>query len=510
MTALRNFFTRISRAMSSAPQRQLTEAELRALSHEQLLTYTLQHIHSSSATPSKRPAPQAQPTYTADEQPTSISQSKKKKRKTFDMSRYGQRMIALRLVYTGWRFHGFSTQVTSENTVEHHLFAALLKTRLIESRETCQYSRSGRTDVGVSALGQVIGLRIRSNVVPPSSAKTELDFVKVINGNLPSGIRILAWAPVSDGTSAWPKTYSGDPEAARKHWAAYESGEKVADKAVVRRPGAAFSARFDAIYRSYKYFFVRGDLDIEAMRAAAKMFQGSHDFRNFCRIDENVTSFERLMYTVDIRRVSGDDTGEGEERTMYYIFVKGQAFLWHQVRCMAAVLFDVGMGREEPSIIERMLVDARSGRGKFGRGRPQYRMASPIPLLLYECAYPDSVVAFPQKIRMRGSKPEQRGDDDELELQQSQFDRVDTVLSKCYAELATQCSIVGAMLSENDKFRSADGQDRTFGERGWKRNFLLDLNKGRHVAYDDRACDDSLEVKLERAAEKKRKKEMAM
>jgi tRNA pseudouridine38/39 synthase len=31
--------------------------------------------------------------------------------------------------------------------------------------------------------------------------------------------------------------------------------------------------------------------------------------------------------------------------------VKGTAFLWHQVRCMAAVLFMVGYGHEAPAVI---------------------------------------------------------------------------------------------------------------------------------------------------------------
>jgi len=38
---------------------------------------------------------------------------------------------------------------------QHHLFAALQKTRLIVDRDSSHYSRCGRTDKGVSALGQV-------------------------------------------------------------------------------------------------------------------------------------------------------------------------------------------------------------------------------------------------------------------------------------------------------------------------------------------------------------------
>ncbi len=50
------------------------------------------------------------------------------------------------------------TQETVEATVEGLLFSALRKTRLIPEQaeiSSLQYSRCGRTDKGVSALGQV-------------------------------------------------------------------------------------------------------------------------------------------------------------------------------------------------------------------------------------------------------------------------------------------------------------------------------------------------------------------
>lgn len=46
-------------------------------------------------------------------------------------------------------------QEDTTQTIENHLFHALTKSCLIESRETSQYHRCGRTDKGVSAFGQV-------------------------------------------------------------------------------------------------------------------------------------------------------------------------------------------------------------------------------------------------------------------------------------------------------------------------------------------------------------------
>lgn len=49
--------------------------------------------------------------------------------------------MVLKLCYLGWDYQGFAVQEDSQNTIEAQLFAALLKTRLIESRETSNYHR---------------------------------------------------------------------------------------------------------------------------------------------------------------------------------------------------------------------------------------------------------------------------------------------------------------------------------------------------------------------------------
>jgi len=86
-------------------------------------------------------------------------------------------------------------------TVETHLFAALRATRLIAADATwaqCGYSRCGRTDKGVSALRQLVALRLRA---APHGAEA-LDYVALLNRQLPSDIRVLSWRPAPEGFSA--------------------------------------------------------------------------------------------------------------------------------------------------------------------------------------------------------------------------------------------------------------------------------------------------------------------
>lgn len=94
---------------------------------------------------------------TTSPQPPGNSKKSKKggKERPFDFSAHPRRHVAVRLAYLGWFYQGFAVQDNTDNTVEARLFEALLKTRLIQGRETSNYHRCGRTDKGVSAFSQV-------------------------------------------------------------------------------------------------------------------------------------------------------------------------------------------------------------------------------------------------------------------------------------------------------------------------------------------------------------------
>ena len=48
--------------------------------------------------------------------------------------RYNTRHVALKIVYLGWDYQGFATQEDTNKTIEHAIFEALHRTKLIESR----------------------------------------------------------------------------------------------------------------------------------------------------------------------------------------------------------------------------------------------------------------------------------------------------------------------------------------------------------------------------------------
>jgi len=340
-------------------------AALEALSRDELIELALR------VSPSEMPASGA-----GSSESTSKPTKRHKEQRPFDMSRYAQRHVALRVAYIGTAYQGFAYQVETEDTVEGRVLEALMKTRLITDRASSGVSCGGRTDKGVSALGQVLALRVRSNLVdgegviaplhaPPSAARSspaaadplvappaaappmELDYCHLLNRVLPPDIRVTAWSPTD----------------------------------------AQFSARFSATHRTYKYFFARAGLDVERMAEGARRLLGEHDFRNFCKIDPSVTNFRRSVLAAAIQPASGGGGGEDADSplALWEFEVRGTAFLYHQVRCMVAVLFLIGEGKEAPTIVSELLDTARYPR------RPNYEIASEAPLLLHEIGYDDLV-----------------------------------------------------------------------------------------------------------------------
>lgn len=279
-----------------------------------------------------------------------------KRKKVFDFSKFTTRHVAIRFAYLGWNYSGLAVQLNSPNleTVEGHILDCMYKAKLIPTRnpQDCNFSRCGRTDKGVSAFKQVISLNVRSvlsleDQKNPEKDEEELDYLHILNQILPEDIRL------------------------------YE---------ICLQPPPDFDARFSCSYRRYKYFFhYKGPehLNLEEMQRAATMFEGEHDFRNFCKVDpsKQITNFRR---NIDQAMIIPANNHQAEG--LYCVDLRGKAFLWHQVRSMVAVLLLVGQGLE-PAEIVRDLLDVEKYPGK-----PIYEMAADIPLVLWDCGFPDNMV----------------------------------------------------------------------------------------------------------------------
>ncbi|CAG0894946.1 unnamed protein product, partial [Darwinula stevensoni] len=282
----------------------------------------------------------------------------KKVPRGFDFSKHGKRHVAFWIKYLGWDFQGFVVQDDTEQTIEAALFQAFAKTKLVESRQTSNYHRCGRTDKGVSAFTQVISLDVRSNakdgvgVITPnpsmSSGSEELNYSYMLNRVLPHEIRVIAWAPVE----------------------------------------SSFSARFNCVQRTYKYFIPRGNLNIEE---AALSLIGEHDFRNLCKMDVNngVLTYTRKISSVTLDLTKGtEDSDQQSPYDLFVLTIEGQGFLWHQIRCIVAILLLIGEGKEDSSVIQELLDISKNPWLKlFLFSKPVYAMAHELSLCLFDAQF---------------------------------------------------------------------------------------------------------------------------
>ncbi len=123
---------------------------------------------------------------------------------------------------------------------------------------------------------------------------------------------------------------------------------------------------------------------------------GRHDFRNLCKMNcEQVYNFERVMvkgkvvspqtvYSVSEGSIVIEDQQDSipcSSRDMCHVEICGQAFLWHQIRCIMSILFLVGCQLEPPEVVKELL-DIQTNPAK-----PSYEMASENALVLQDCSF---------------------------------------------------------------------------------------------------------------------------
>jgi tRNA pseudouridine38-40 synthase len=196
--------------------------------------------------------------------------------------------------YDGSAYHGLQYQ-PALRTVAGELETAL--TRIF--REPVKITAAGRTDAGVHATGQVISFQAE-RVFPIER------LALAINGSTAPDFSVREAELVADG----------------------------------------FSARFDALERSYDYlilnrrfpsalwraraWFVPIAVDEARLAAAALSLVGEHDFVSFCGEAPERGGTVRTVNGIDVER-----SGE-----LLRLTVRGRGFLHHMVRVMVGTLVD--------------------------------------------------------------------------------------------------------------------------------------------------------------------------
>lgn len=235
--------------------------------------------------------------------------------------------------YDGGHFGGWQSQAHA-NAIQD-----IIEARLAEIFKTSiRIHGSGRTDAGVHALGQVFHF----------DAEWRHETAKLLAAlriGLPPGIQVKSVHPAP----------------------------------------ADFHARFQATGKRYEYRIHLGDadpftkpycwpvfrpLDVAAMRAAAAVLRGKHDFRAFTAINGT----EREDTVRDLRRL--DVTKRGR---LIRIVAEADGFMYKMVRSLAGVLESVGEGKLAVEEVRRILAG--------GERVPAVQTAPPQGLFLMKVFY---------------------------------------------------------------------------------------------------------------------------
>jgi len=209
------------------------------------------------------------------------------------------RNLRIDICYDGTRYRGWQRLSTTENTIQGKLEAAL--SRILG--EPIEVSGSGRTDAGVHALGQVVNFHCGS-AMPAREILTQL------RRYLPEDIGIYSCREASERfharLNAKEKTYC------YRIWNSEEP--------------CVFERRFVAVFPE--------KLDTPAMKKAADILCGEHDFSAFCGNPRFKKTTVRFVRCIEIDR-------QGNE---LQIRVTENGFLHSMVRIIVGTLIEVGRG----------------------------------------------------------------------------------------------------------------------------------------------------------------------
>ncbi len=214
------------------------------------------------------------------------------------------------LEYDGTDFEGWQVQ-GARRTVQGCVVAAL--ETIVGGR--VQLTGSGRTDSGVHAQGQVASVRL----------DTRLDAAalqRALNGNLPDDVAVRAVDVVADD-------FDARRDARSKHYR-YRIWNHP-----VRSP-----------LRARQAWWVRGSLDLDAIRKAAPALVGRHDFASFQAAGSEVQTSVRTLTRVDVSGVPGDE--------IVFDF-EGDGFLRYMIRNLVGTLVEVGRGARDADEIVAIL-----------------------------------------------------------------------------------------------------------------------------------------------------------
>lgn len=240
------------------------------------------------------------------------------KKKCTESDRVKRRKFALLLAYSGQGYLGMQRN-PGMKTIEEELLTALLKANFITEEafntpQMIQFQRAARTDKGVSAVRQVVSIKL------PEDVKVEM-----INAHLPAQINVLAVKRATKGfnskSSCDARTYS------------------------YMLPTFAFAPSSVEPTESYR---ITSEV-INNVGSVLKNFEGTHNFHNFTARKKPLDpSASRYIMNFEM-----EDPFISRGLEFSVLRVKGQSFMLHQIRKMVGLTIAVARGHTPLDTLHR-------------------------------------------------------------------------------------------------------------------------------------------------------------
>lgn len=205
--------------------------------------------------------------------------------------------------YAGWQYQ--PDQNSIQETIERSISQ-------IRNKATKIYG-SGRTDAGVHAYGQTFHFDIEED--------RDLEkFRHSINCVLPKDIHVRSLEVVDHDFHA-----------------RLSAKEKTYQYVINLKEDSAFNYKYEEV--------IDQPLDIEEMKKASKLFEGTHCFQNFTTKEEDEDNFIRTIYYIDLTI---------KDNHLYMTFT-GNGFMRYMVRLLVGALIQVGRHKTSTSELEKVL-----------------------------------------------------------------------------------------------------------------------------------------------------------
>jgi tRNA pseudouridine38-40 synthase len=238
------------------------------------------------------------------------------------------RWLKLTVAYDGTAYSGWQFQ-PDKPTIQ----GAIEATWQSLTQETLRVTAAGRTDAGVHALGQTVGLETNTRL-------TNEDLRRGLNALLPEDIAVVT---VEDARENFHATYDAIGKRYRYH---------------------IHNSRSPSVFARHYAWHYPQPLDAAAMHRAGQGLTGRHDFSSFETAGSERPDSIRTIHELFVKR---DDANDPDRVT---IDVHGDGFLYNMVRTIVGTLVEVGTAKREIAWPAEVL--AAQDRRKAGQTAPPH------------------------------------------------------------------------------------------------------------------------------------------